>query len=123
MLARDKLPVKLPVAVGANCNVKLLDWPAPSVSGSAAPLAVKPLPLIASWETVTPVLPELFTASVCEVLVPISTSPKSTLLGFAPRVPAEGFGVFAEVKPQPVKIIVPKSVVKASAAPIRRPET
>jgi hypothetical protein len=86
LLTSEKLPVALPVAVGANCRLRLLDCPGESVRGNACPLILKIAPLTVAWETVRLALPELLKVRVCVLVVPTSTSPKATLPGVVDRV-------------------------------------
>src|SRR5437899_3668630 len=44
-LTSEMLPDTLPVAVGANCTLKVLDCPAARVSGNVSPLMLKPAPV------------------------------------------------------------------------------
>lgn len=48
LLSSDTVPVAVPVTVGANCRIKLLDCPAESVRGNVGPVTVKPAPLTAA---------------------------------------------------------------------------
>jgi hypothetical protein len=83
----------LPVTVGANCTLTLLDRPAESVRGKVCPAIVKPAPLTAAWEMVKLLEPALLKVTVCVLLTPTPTLPKSTLPGVAPSWPfAEGGG-------------------------------
>ena len=45
LLATDTIPVSLVSAVGANCSVMALDWPATSVNGKVWPVRLKTVPL------------------------------------------------------------------------------
>ena len=57
-------PVKLPAAVGANFTWMAADCPAESVSGSVAPLWLKPVPVAAILLMVTATVEELLTVTV-----------------------------------------------------------
>lgn len=51
MLAIVTLPVKLPVAVGANLTLRFADWPTPIVSGKLVPVTLNVLPLTVALVT------------------------------------------------------------------------
>ncbi len=93
LLTSETLPVVVPVTVGANCTLRLLDCPAESVRGKVCPVILKPAPLTAAWERVKLPVPALLKVTVCVLAVPTSTSPKATLLGLALSWP-EGDGDF-----------------------------
>ena len=61
LLTTEMLPVALPVEVGANCTLKLLDCPAPSEIGNAAPDVLKPVPVALNCEIVSVPVPVLLT--------------------------------------------------------------
>jgi hypothetical protein len=61
LLTTETLPVALPEEVGANRTLKLLDCPAPSEIGNAAPDVLKPLPVAVSCEIVSVPVPVLLT--------------------------------------------------------------
>jgi len=86
LVANERLPVAVLAAVGANSRVRALDAPAIRVRGKVCPVMVKPEPLSAASETVRLVLPALVRRRACVPLVPTSTSPKVTALGFAESV-------------------------------------
>lgn len=44
-LVMAMLPLADPFACGANCTLKLFDWPAPRLKGRLNPLTLYPLPL------------------------------------------------------------------------------
>ena len=46
LLTTEMLPLALPAPAGAKLTVKAVDWPAPSVIGTARPLMPKPFPAI-----------------------------------------------------------------------------
>src|SRR5260370_8474282 len=71
----------MPVTVGGNWTLTLLDRPAESVRGKVCPAIVKPAPLTAAWEMVKLPEPALLKVTVCVLAVPTSTFPKSTLPG------------------------------------------
>src|SRR3989442_12593413 len=45
LLTSETLPDALPVVVGANCTLKVLDCPGGRVSGNVSPLMLKPAPV------------------------------------------------------------------------------
>ncbi len=61
--------------------------------GKVCPVIVKPVPLTAAWEMVKLPVPVLLKMTVCVLLTPTSTLPKSTLLGLRLSWP-EGAGRF-----------------------------
>lgn len=100
LLISERLPDALPVTVGANCTLRLLDCPAESVSGRVCPVVVKPAPLTAAWETVKLPVPVLLKVTICVLAVPTSTSPKAILLGVMLSWPLpEGGGVLELTRP------------------------
>src|SRR2546425_5341213 len=81
LLTSERLPDTLPVAVGANCTLKVLDCPAPRVSGNVSPLMLKPAPVKLPCAMVKLALPELVKVRFCTPVLPTSTLPKLTLGG------------------------------------------
>jgi hypothetical protein len=77
------LPEMLPAAVGVNVAVNDVFAPAVNVSGKLSPLRLYPVPDAAACEMVTLALPEFDSVIVCELLLPTTTLPKATLVGFA----------------------------------------
>ena len=53
-------PVAAPAEVGAYCTLNVLAAPGASVSGTWAPLTLKPEPVAVTWETVRLALPLFF---------------------------------------------------------------
>src|SRR3989442_12210771 len=82
-LTSETLPDTLPVAVGANCTLKLLDCPGARVRGKVSPLMVKPAPVTVPCAMVKLALPELVKVRFCTPVVPTSTLPKLTQIGRA----------------------------------------
>ena len=82
-----RLPVRLPVVVGANLMVSVADWDALKVAGTLSPLTLKPLPEALTAEMCTSVLPVLVMTTCFEELDPEVTLPKLRLVGFALSVP------------------------------------
>src|SRR6266852_6671611 len=80
-LTREMLPDTLPVAVGANCTLNVLDCPAARVSGKVSPLMLKPAPVKVPCAMVKLALPELVKVRFCTPVLPTSTLPKLTLGG------------------------------------------
>jgi hypothetical protein len=81
LLTIEMLPVGLPAEVGANCAVNEVLRPAPSVSGVASPLMLKPVPDAVACEIMTLADPEFVSVIVCDPLLPTATEPKLTLPG------------------------------------------
>src|SRR5437660_690097 len=81
LLMSETLPDTLPVAVGANCTLKVLDCPAARVSGRVSPLMLKPAPVKVPCAMVKLALPELVKVRFCTPVLPTSTLPKLTLGG------------------------------------------
>src|SRR3989441_1149248 len=81
LLTSETLPDTLPVVVGANCTLKVLDCPAARVSGKVSPLMLKPAPVTLPCAMVKLALPELVKVRFCTPLVPTSTLPKLTVAG------------------------------------------
>src|SRR3989442_979590 len=83
LLTSEMLPDTLPVAVGANCTLKVLDCPAGRVSGKVSPLMLKPGPVAPPRATVRLALPVLVKVTACMLLLPTVTFPKAMLAGLA----------------------------------------
>src|SRR5205807_1739179 len=82
LLMSETLPDTLPVAVGANCTLKVLDCPGGRVTGNVSPLMLKPpAPVTLPCATVKLALPELVKVMFCTPVLPTSTLPKLTLGG------------------------------------------
>src|SRR3989442_12722300 len=79
LLTSETLPDALPVAVGANCTLKVLDCPAARVRGEVSPLMLKPAPVKLACAMVKLAPPELVRVRFCTPLLPTSTLPKLTL--------------------------------------------
>ena len=75
------MPVALPAAVGANCTLNVVLWPAVRVKGRFSPLRVNPDPLAVAAEMVRLVPPELVRVSVRVFEPPDTTFPKLRLVG------------------------------------------
>src|SRR3989442_1675377 len=99
LLTSERLPDTLPVAVGANCTLKVLDCPAPRVSGKVSPLMLKPGPVKPPWETVKLALPVLLKPRACTLVLPTVKFPKATLAGLALSWPFPWGGVFLPATP------------------------
>ena len=74
------LPLALAADCGANVTLKLVLWPAVSVTGAVIPLRLNPVPLIPTWEIVTLELPVLVIVSDRDWLLPTVTLPKLSLV-------------------------------------------
>src|SRR2546425_971712 len=81
LLTSDTLPDALPVVVGSNCALKLLDCSGARVSGKVSPLMLKPAPVNLACAMVKLAPPELVKVRFCAPLLPTSTLPKLTLGG------------------------------------------
>ena len=81
LLTSETPPDALPVAVGANCTLKVLDCPAVRVRGEVSPLMLKPAPVTVACGMVKSAVPELVSVIVCVLVVPTTTLPKFTLGG------------------------------------------
>ena len=81
LLTKARLPVALPVAVGAKFTVKVAELPGSTVSGRLRPFKAKPLPETKAWETLRLALPGLLTVMAWVLVVPIVTLPKLTFPG------------------------------------------
>src|SRR5437879_13027467 len=79
LLTSETPPDALPVAVGANCTLKVLDCPAVRVRGEVSPLMLKPAPVTVPCAMVKLALPELVNVRFCILVLPTSTLPKLTL--------------------------------------------
>jgi hypothetical protein len=84
LLTIEILPLLLPELVGANCALKVVLWPAGTVTGAVSPLMLKPPPDAAACEIVTLAEPEFVKVMDWLPLLPTFTDPKLTLEGFAP---------------------------------------
>jgi len=98
-LTSETLPDALPVVVGANCTLKVLDCPGGRVSGKVSPLMLKPGPVAPPRETVRLTLPVLLRPIACVLLLPTVTFPKATLAGLALSWPFPWGGVFLPATP------------------------
>jgi len=74
-------PLALPVEPGANFTVKVVLCPALRVNDELMPLSVKPVPLIATFETDTVVPPVFVIVPDKDWLEPTVTLPKLSELG------------------------------------------
>jgi hypothetical protein len=84
----DKLPLRVPAAVGANVKSKLALCPAARARGNASPLIVKPDPVKLAWEMLALEPPEFVRVTVCLCELPTVTLPNDTLAGTAANWPA-----------------------------------
>jgi hypothetical protein len=81
------VPLAPPVVVGANFTLRDVLCPAVKVNGTAIPLRVNPVPLMAAWEIVTLALPVLVSVAERDWLLPTVTLPNPRLVGLEPSVP------------------------------------
>src|SRR5512146_687086 len=87
LLAKLKLPLTVPVTVGAKFTVNDALCPAASVNGSVGPLTLKPAPVVVACEMVTLAV-DAVTWTVFVLLLPTFTLPKLSDVGWAVFVPA-----------------------------------
>ncbi len=80
-LTSERLPDTLPVVVGANCTLRVLDCPGGRVIGKVSPLMVKPTPVALPCTMVKLAEPELVKVRFCRPVLPMSTLPKLALGG------------------------------------------
>src|SRR5712691_8216459 len=80
-LTSERLPDTLPVVVGANCTLRVLDCPGGRVSGKVSPLTLKPAPVALACAMVKLAEPELVKMRFCKPVLPASTLPKLALGG------------------------------------------
>lgn len=83
-----RLPVTVPVEVGAKVTWKLELWPPPRVRGTARPLIRMPEPVALACEMVALVLPEFVTVTLWLCVLPTVTLPNATVAGLMPICPA-----------------------------------
>jgi hypothetical protein len=91
LLTSDRLPLTLPATAGANFTEKDALCPAASVTGSAGPLTLNPVPVVVACEIVTLAVFAV-TVTFCVLLLPTVTEPKlaaNVPMAAAP-VPANG---------------------------------
>src|SRR5437870_2957049 len=81
LMASETRRDTVPVVVGANCTLKVLDCPGGRVSGNVSPLMLKPAPVTGPCAMVKLALPELVKVRLCTPVLPTSTLPKLTLAG------------------------------------------
>ena len=81
-LTSEMLPDALPVAVGANCTLKVLDRPAARVSGRFSPVILKPVPETVTCETLTAALLVFVSTTPWVFVVVAVTLPKLMFEGF-----------------------------------------
>jgi hypothetical protein len=95
-LLTDIEPVSAPATVGLKVAVNVAVCDAFNVAGVAKPLTEKPVPVAAMLEILTAAFPEFVNTICLVVLLPVTTVPKLTLVGFAVRCPV------AVVEPVPL---------------------
>lgn len=86
LLTNETVPVTLPAVLGVKTALNVALLPAAMVSGTVRPVMLKPLPDTVAWEIVRLALPALDNLMVCELLVPVTTLPKLTLVGVTESV-------------------------------------
>jgi hypothetical protein len=70
-----------PVPVGANCTVRVADWPGLRISPGPTPLPLKPAPVTVTPEIVTLEFPVFVNVVGSEALCPDGTVPKFNVAG------------------------------------------
>jgi 4-hydroxy-3-methylbut-2-en-1-yl diphosphate synthase IspG/GcpE len=90
LLTRVSCPVTAPAVVGSNSKVPLTDCPGFNVTGSEAPVILKPAPVRLAELTVTGCPPVDVTVIVCEAVVFNATLPNATLAVLTDRIGAAG---------------------------------
>src|SRR3989442_12880916 len=80
-LTSETLPDALPVVVGANCTLKVLDCPAARVSGKVSPLMLKPAPVTLPCAMVKLALPELVKVGCRSPVLATSVLPRVRVVG------------------------------------------
>jgi hypothetical protein len=88
LLLIERVPLAAPLAAGEKTTLKLVLWPAASVTGGARPLTLKPVPLAEARETVTLVALPLVRVTECDCWLPTWTDPRFKLAGLALSEPA-----------------------------------
>lgn len=83
LLRRTTDPLTVPAAAGANTALNVAVLPAAIVSGTVRPVVLKPVPEGVASEIVTLALPPFVKVISCELLPPVTTFPKFTLVGLA----------------------------------------
>src|SRR2546422_7453237 len=81
LLMSETLPDTLPVAVGANCTLNVLDCPAGRVTGNVSPLMLKPAPVKVPCAMVRLALQTFVNETRCNLVLRTITLPKLTLGG------------------------------------------
>jgi hypothetical protein len=76
-------PATLPVAEGENVTFSAAVCPGAKMVFAPAPLALNPVPVTVTLEIVTFALPAFVSVTLCELLLPTNTLPKSRLFGLA----------------------------------------
>jgi len=123
LLTTETLPDTLPVTVGPNCTLRLLDCPAAMVSGRVGPLMLKPVPETVACETVTTALPRFVSVTVWALVLATVTFPKMMLAGFGVSCPPVGWMPFpvkgttlGELRVLLVSVTLPDALLMAAGA-------
>jgi hypothetical protein len=88
LLVTVTVPVAAPLAAGENVTLTLMLLPASTEKGTAGTeLSVKPVPEMATFETLTLFVVPLTRLTAVDLLLPTATLPRSRLAGEADRVP------------------------------------
>jgi len=79
LLAMVMAPVALPAATGANCAVRVTDWPGVSVTDAGDDVTLNPVPVAVTEEMVTFEVPVFVSVSLNWLVLPSVTLPKDKL--------------------------------------------
>ena len=85
LLTMERLPVKLPVVVGAKVALKAALLPGAKTKGNERPLALKLPPVTLTCVTFTLPVPGFVRVTGFVLLLPTATLPKLRLVGLASR--------------------------------------
>lgn len=88
LLTMLRLPLALPLDVGANCTLNAVLWFAATVNGRESAPRLKPVPVTLVAVTVKGAFPVFDKFTLCWLLPPVDTLPKLMLLGLRDMVGA-----------------------------------
>lgn len=112
-------PDALPGFEGVNSTVKLVVWPAASVTGVVSPVTVNSEPVWVRELTVMDSFPEFFSVTACLLVAPTDVLAKEMTAGLVVKAAAEATAVPERGKAcagpgiLSVKLIIPESVAAA----------
>jgi hypothetical protein len=118
-------PLGVPVAVGANCALKDMLWPAAITCPAVNPLIPKPVPETLADEIVADAVPEFVSITHDEALLLMSTLPKLTVVALGVRITVlkptgcvtAGAGAALVTPAQPESPITEVSAARAANSP------